>query len=252
MAKKSHLRKHSPKAAWDIQSWLASYLNTDVDIYDFSWTIREFLADQEIESDAEYVEDLTEQQQVEFKDWLLRDSKIDNICQGQEVDCPSYLMFRDARVLPKGTWLVHFSSKYFSQFKYGSNYERLHLSTWFIKKHKVKSNNLSDEIGAAEVVFGFAFDTDQMNRIICHGHRFGKHVKLFQCDMAVEAYHTSDGYRQVIFPLGSEYNVIDLSEVYSNGNIDVELSGGDVIRVDSVSEVIDLAAHGRIEVSNYT
>jgi len=226
VAKKSHLRKHSPKAAWDIQSWLASYLNTDVDIYDFSWTIREFLADQEIESDAEYVEDLTEQQQVEFKDWLLRDSKIDNICQGQEVDCPSYLMFRDARVLPKGTWLVHFSSKYFSQFKYGSNYERLHLSTWFIKKHKVKSNNLSDEIGAAEVVF--------------------------QCDMAVEAYHTSDGYRQVIFPLGSEYNVIDLSEVYSNGNIDVELSGGDVIRVDSVSEVIDLAAHGRIEVSNYT
>jgi hypothetical protein len=261
MAKKSYLRKRGPKAGWDIQSWLVDYLNTDVDIYDFEWTIRKFLADQEIrnflaskhqeiDSDAECVEDLTEHQQVEFKRWLLL--RVSDLCRNQESDCPSYLMFLRAAALSKGSWLAHFSKKYFSQFELGSTYERLHLSTWFKEKSIVGSKNLSDEIGVAEIVFGFAFNVDLWEQIIWHGHRYGKYVKLFQCDMAVEAYHIGDNSKQVIFPLGSEYNVIDLSEVYSNGAVDIELKDTRLITVDSKTEVIELAKQGQIEVSNYT
>ena len=74
---------------------------------------------------------------------------------------------------------------------------------------------------------------------------YGDQVMLFQTDCAVSAWHTTDNFEQVIFPLCSEYNVHRGS--YDGHVLSFESTdGGEYKEFDSLDEVIADAEAGKL------
>ena len=218
---------------------LASYLNTEIDPYDFGYMLPKWSgSDQE-----QQVDDLSEADKARFVRWLRgsdrRASPLDDLMQEAPTDVPSYLYFNNAKPLGPKAWCVHFTKRAFSSFVYGATVEMLGLSTHF-RTHPMANcrKNLEDDIGLFERVFGFAFSADKLRR---YGHiedaqrKYGRGAAvLFQTDAGVEARHLTDNEDQVIFPLCSEYNVHEVSFDGSNVMID----GEDDVRFDSLDDAI--------------
>lgn len=195
-----------------IQKELIEYLN-GFDAYDFQFLLPDFMAEVKGEDELDHVdtqiESLDPETFAEFEKWAQeRSSEVDTEVEfGAMV--PAYLMFDRARAVPPKSWLVHFTKESFDAFDRGATLERLALSTHF--KNPVAAdcpNNLSDEIGGSEVVFGFAYEIDRLRQV--HQWRERHTAVVFQCDYAVVARHSSDEEYQVIFPLCTEYNLIQL------------------------------------------
>jgi hypothetical protein len=202
-----------PRANYDIQGELIDYLNVGIDPYDFFVPyIDRFAEEMEIPnlSSEDDPSEVPENLIKKFTEWIERNNIHIDWVEKDPYGSPAYLTLSDAKRMPKGQWLIHFSEKEFRKFEYGSTVEGLHLTTY--SKRKVRadcSNNLSDRIGLYETVWGFAYDADMSwSRLSGRTHAYGKHVVLFQCDYAIDAYHSGDEERQAIFPLCSEYNVI--------------------------------------------
>jgi hypothetical protein len=208
--------------------FLAQYLNIDVDPYDFGYMLEEFVAGKAHDEDTdprprhmrkpsrpahpelagiEGVEELTDEQRAEFTRYVT--TQVPYLMSSDPLGVPAYLYFEKARTLPPGTWLVHFSRDSFLSFKKGATLETLALSTHTdAKTLKSCEANLDPDAGIFETVWGFALEADGLSHRTLRGMKhYGEQVMLFQTDCAVSAWHTTDNFEQVIFPLCSEYNV---------------------------------------------
>lgn len=202
-----------------IQQWLYDYLKTEVDPYDFNFAIADWIDKEGITDDgvpyAEPTEvqpaDLTQEQLKAFTKWIKSSGEAELYTREMPFESPAYLTLHAKEMLPAGSWFMHFTNEpSFEHFDRGATIDGLHLSTW--KKRKDLANcsrNLLEDQGLAEVVFGFAYSMSGADMAdVSRGlHKYGRHMLVFQCDCAVEAYHDGDEEYQSIFPVCSEYNV---------------------------------------------
>jgi hypothetical protein len=86
------------------------------------------------------------------------------------------------------------------------------------------------DIGAYEVVFGFALEASEAARHArSYSKKYGRSVILFRCDCAVLAHHDGDDERQAVFPLCSEYDVVSLvGDGYGGFTLGSVVDGEDV------------------------
>lgn len=201
------------------QEWLASYLDIDLDPYDFTHELETWAKGAKVKKDGSgrkidmdtSAGDLSETQLEAFKQWLIKNHKGEDWVSTGAIDVPAYLYFDEVKRLPVGTWCIHFTSAdAFDVFERGTTLEGLALSTHKREEDVVDcEKNLTDEIGSAEVVYGFAFLASDRN-VLQAGQKYGRNAVLFQTDAGVRAWHIGDEEYQVIFPLCSEYNVIPM------------------------------------------
>mgnify|MGYP001244492818 CR=1 FL=1 len=124
---------------------------------------------------------------------------------------PSHWFFEDARRVNPQTWLIHCSVRRFRRFRRGSNLSTLHLSTW-VPSVPAPRNNL--DLPLENAVFGFAYDL-RMPTAIEDCSFYSPEGYLFRSDQAVRVRHTLDeGGDQVIFPIGSERDLIRVKSVF--------------------------------------
>lgn len=237
----------------NIQSFIFDYLDTEVDPYDFSEYLPEWMKSVGIKwkgEDRPMADDLKPAQYKKFEQWLVDKEKgIEWISTG-DIYAPAYLYFNEVNKLPIGTWCVHFTkADPFGVFDQGTTIEGLALSTHKREKDLVDCRkNLTDEIGAAEHVFGFAFEAKerggvyrQMDVMSRGLSKYGDHAVLFQTDGAVRAWHIGDEEYQVIFPLCSEYNVVPMLNP-DPSEIKVSTDSGEEVVFASLEDVIAYAS----------
>lgn len=206
-----------------IQGWLFEYLSTDVDPYDFNFAIKDWIEQEDItDNGTPYVEptdvmpeDLSPDQLKAFTKWLKKSGELDLYTREMPLEAPAYLTLHAKTKLPPGSWFMHFTDAHFDHFTQGATLDGLHLSTW--KKRKDLANcsrNLSDTQGLAEVVFGFAYAAENLERmqdVDAGARKYGRNAVIFQCDCAIEAYHDGDDEFQSLFPVCAEYNLHGVS-----------------------------------------
>lgn len=232
-----------------VQSWLFDYLDTEIDPYDFYDYIPEWMESVGIKwksQDRPMAEDLKPTQRKKFRQWLIDEEKgIEWVSTG-DIYAPAYLYFDEVKKLPVGTWCIHFTkAEPFDAFEQGTTLEGLALSTHKSEKDTVDcSENLSEDLGIAETVFGFAFEAQAAQvagmrlDVMSYGlSRYGDNAVLFQTDGGIRAWHVGDEEYQVIFPLCSEYNIIPMLNP-DPIEIRIETEGGEEAVFDSLANVI--------------
>lgn len=240
------MRKPPVKQVREVQSWLYQFLDIDLDPYDFTHELLNWAKTAKVRKDGDgrkvdeetTAGDLSDAQREIFKKWLLENHKGEDWVSSGDVMVPAYLYFSEVSKLPIGTWCVHFThADAFDVFEKGTTLDGLALSTYKREKDVVDcGKNLTQDIGTAEVVFGFAFTADMRN-VLSHGRKYGNNAVLFQTDGGVRAWHVGDEEYQVIFPLCSEYNVIPMFDPRP-GNITIATEGGEGAEFQSLEEVI--------------
>jgi hypothetical protein len=245
------VKKPSTKMAKLHQGWLADYLDIDLDPYDFMHELRTWAKAAKVKKDGDgrAIDDetspheLSDKQREAFKAWLISNHKGEDWVGTGAIDVPAYLYFSEVRRLPVGTWCIHFTpSEAFDVFEQGTTIEGLALSSHKREKDPVdREKNLTEDIGSAEIVYGFAFEASMRN-VLSVGRKYGSNAVLFQTDAGVRAWHIGDEEYQVIFPLTSEYNVIPLYDPRP-GEITVQTDSGDAVTFKTLEEVIAYAEH---------
>lgn len=241
------MKKPSVKMAKMHQEWLAGYLDIDLDPYDFQHELTTWAKIAKVKKDIDgrkiteetSAGELSTPQREAFKQWLVDNHKGEDwVASGAIYEVPAYLYFSEVKKLPAGTWCVHFTRHdAFDVFEQGTTLEGLALSMHKKEKDPVDcEKNLTEDIGSAEVVYGFAFEASERN-VLSRGQKYGQNAVLFQTDAGVRAWHIGDEEYQVIFPLCSEYNVIPLIDP-SPGDIRIETEGGEEAVFKSLDEVI--------------
>jgi hypothetical protein len=246
-------RKASPTRLCKLARELRDYLAIDVDPHDFAddYTLEMWNAFAESHDWPFFVVDPKDgtppagHGAKAFESYL-QGNIIPYRMQHDPLGLPAYLHFDNPKLLPKGSWLVHFSRAGFSSIDRGATMDSLALSTWVQKKAVLKSckQNLRSDIGLFEVVWGFAINAERSRDFSQAAKGYGDHVLLFQTDCAVEAWHTGDEHWQSIFPLCSEYNV--KSGSYSGGKFYFEGRENEDLDFDSIDDAIDAALAGKI------
>lgn len=204
------------------QRQLIDYLNQDVDPYDFQYLMSDWNPTRADELDNQ-VDLLAEEELAQFTKWLRSPEGQKQLNRELTADSPSYLFFSNARAVPKGHWLMHFTRETpFNSFKYGAFGHELGLTTHFRdrKRNVAKCpENAWGDLGLFETVYGFAFDVTNLQRLQRHigPHKYGLNAVLFQHNHAVVAHHYGDAEDQVIFPLCGEYNAVPIYNVEPQG-----------------------------------
>jgi hypothetical protein len=175
---------------------LRDYLNVSLDPYDFFDYLGDFVKaetgrrDDAVDDDPhEAGHNLTPEGMKRFETWLVTSRIVDRAIRDMPAEQPAYVYFSSASLVPKTTWLVHFTddpSAIAEQgFVYGQeDVRRLGLTTHFV-----------DRVRKSHEGWNFAFEAK--NAPSGRG-KYGEHVVLFQAP-AVLAYHTGDEERQAIF-----------------------------------------------------
>ncbi len=237
------MKKPPIQMVQNVQNWLFDYLDTEIDPYDFNDYILEWMKEARIRwkgADSPMADDLKPAQLEKFEKWLIASEKgIEWIGTG-DIYAPAYLYFNEVSKLPVGTWCIHFTNEdAFDVFEQGTTLDGLALSSHKKNKDTVDcEKNLTDDIGSAECVFGFAFTANERNVLSMGKSKYGRNAVLFQVDGGVRAWHVGDEEYQVIFPLCSEYNVIPLVDP-APGDIRIETEGGEEMTFKTLQEVID-------------
>jgi hypothetical protein len=221
-----------------LQRDLFHYLSIELDPYDFSYYLEDWVRETDTGLSEMDVSALSQSQLKEFVSWLKANNKPEEYARDLPIESPAYLHMQAQEMLPVGTWLIHFSRKQFNKFQFGTTLDGLHLSTWKREKQPADcGKNLKSSL--FEAVFGFAFPAEARN-VLRYGESYGRNLVLFRTDAAVLAYHYGDAQHQAVFPLCSEYDVHALT---MNGGILGDLTGqtndGEEIEFGSVEECID-------------
>lgn len=190
--------RRGPSTA-DRLRWLADYLRQRIDPHDFPERLRDFF-DYEGEAPASFdgrdpYSFFSSPEWPAFSEafsaWLLEHA-IDGELMS-DPHSPAYLHFSGVRLLPEGTWLVHFSDDAGDisrrGFVYGHADERtLALTTL-----------LADDVRFDEAGWNFAFEAASADALRAAAeNKYGSSAVLFRA-AAVSAVHASDGERQAIF-----------------------------------------------------
>jgi len=238
-------RPGSPERLCKIAVDLKGYLDQDIDPYDFS---SDYFLEQWNEAYPDLAVDPEGGAPPEsklFAEWV-RDTVVPELMRHDPVSLPGYVHFDSPRLLPKGSWLVHFSRERFDVFEYGTTFENLALSTWNRTKVEVSCDrNRYPDASLYEIVWGFAFQANA--RDVSSGvgaKKYGSNVVLFQTDCAVVAYHSGDDEYQAIFPLCSEYN--RHSGNYSSGTFYFEDKHGEERDFEDIDDVIAAIKSGEL------
>jgi len=190
-----------------------------------------------------------------FERWILDNDMIPTLQRQEPSAVPARYWFGEPERLPPGTWLTHHSDESFYEFDRGSTPEYLgHTGGGNVSRaERLSGKNLSDEISYYERVYGFAFLAkqdeciDRRGECGCSGRRpkYGENILLFQCDSAVMAHHYADDELQVIFPIGTEYNVTSLTcdRYDSSWHVDDPVTGDDV-KIPTFNKVIQFLELG--------
>lgn len=222
-----------------------------VDGWDFDWLIPYYfksLGKEPIDVDDRsiWLEDKNNKQA--FESWIVdTPDVIPYLKEHVPNSIPAYCIFENPTALSAGSWLIHHSNSDFYTFDRGALWEYIAYSNLVRQLARPTSKNLDDGISLYERVYGFAF-TPEHNECIrgegifrcpINGPKYGRNILLFQSYAAVEAYHSGDEEYQVIFPIGSEYNV---HRVYNNGHFWViyDSDSGQSLEFETIWEVIDL------------
>lgn len=233
----------------EIQDWLHDYLDVEIDPYDFSSYLEEWVEAEGVRGVRVSFDtspgDLKPAQLKKFEKWLIDNSKGEEWVSEGDIYAPAYLYFNEIEKLPPGSWGIHFTkSRSFDAFEKGTTIEGMGLSVYKKQKDVVdcgKNLNLgNDGVGPSEIVFGFAFPALQRNVLHMGLDKYGQNAVLFQTDGAVRAWHVGDEEYQMIFPLCSEYNVIPLVEPRP-GDIQIETEGGEAAAFKTLEDVIAYA-----------
>jgi hypothetical protein len=229
--------------------YLAQYLNIEFDPYDFDWGVEQWKRSKGYRREKwEHYDDLPEEQKVEFTAYA-KHFLVQHGHQYDPLSLPAYIFFENAKTLPPGTWLAHFSRDSFPSFKKGATLETLALST-HANPSTVKSceANLDPDSGLFDTVWGFAIEAEGLShRDLRDMKNYGQQVMLFQTDCAVSAWHNTDNFEQVIFPLCSEYNLYRGSyDGHALSFESTEDDGGEYKEFDSLDEVIEYAEAGKL------
>jgi hypothetical protein len=238
-------RPGSPERLCKIAVDLKRYLDQDIDPHDFS---SDYFLEQWNEAYPDLAVDPDSGEPPEsklFAEWV-RDTVVPELMRHDPTSLPGYVYFDGPRLLPKGSWLVHFSRERFDVFEYGTTFENLALSTWNRTKDEVScARNRYPDASLYEIVWGFAFDAG--SRDVSSGtgaKKYGSNVVLFQTDCAVLAHHSGDEEYQAIFPLCSEYN--RHSGSYSSGTFYFEGKNGEERDFDDIDDAVEAARSGRL------
>lgn len=143
------------------------------------------------EHDPELFYKLSPQNQKDCAEWV-----VDYLLQHDPAEAPThaYMSLERQKLLPRNTWLVHFTDAPWdiaSQgFKYGvDQMDRLGLTTYF------KNEGQDKRYGG----FNFAFLADGRDALYAaRGGKYGKSAVMFQ-NSGTLVYHSGDGERQVVF-----------------------------------------------------
>jgi hypothetical protein len=236
-----------------IADFMVKYLNTkEPDPFDFRFLLPDWVDDEDVQGVDEdaAVEDLKPKLLRQFAAWLKGDDgehAIRKAMQNEPEMVPDYIVMRDARRLPAGSWCLHYTGRNpFSSFKYGA---RLGAPLWYTGTDNPSAaraacpDNLSERGGIFDVVFGFAFP---VTSDIHSFYAYGQNAVLFRSDLAIRCYHEMDEETQVVFPICSEYDAIPIYHSNSRG-------GGTVVTVDgerefdTVDEIIEAFDGGKIK-----
>lgn len=215
---------------------------SDLDLaYDFFHISGSYFADRD--EYPESVEELTPEQLQSFARWLRREGIALEVRDAPLEVPPSYF-FDNPVALPAGTWLIHHGKAPFAKFDRGATMDRLQLSTWYKEPQRASDKNTDDELGLYDRVFAFAFLAEedpcvrrQTGKPTPRCDRYGPYLILFQSDAAVSVWHPGDQEDQVIFPVGTEYNVRQLG-VSEMGTWLVEVGGEDE-EFETIQELIE-------------
>jgi hypothetical protein len=172
------------------------YLKAGLDPYDFAYMLEQFFEDENIEIPEGFDPDspFDFMETPEFNE-IKRDfiSWLENNIDGSDCTMPTYMFLTGAELVPRQTWLVHFSNDaddiFDNGFKYGAeDFTQLGLTTHFTDKKRLSRPG-----------WNFAFKADsRYARTVAVSGKYGKHAVLFQ-SAGVEAAHSGDEEYQVVF-----------------------------------------------------
>ncbi len=236
-----------------IPDFLVRYLNTgEPDPYDFGFLLRDWSESLGINIDEDAsVDDLNEKDIARFAKWLKSsegESAIGEVSRHSPDLIPSYVMMGQARRIPAGAWLLHYTnSDPFKSFDRGAVLDTpLWLTSTNSKSAVIAKcpRNLSEDVGPGEVVFGFAHEVSKARSY----KTYGGNAVLFKSDLAVSSYHYSDEEHQAIFPVCSEYVAIAIYSANRRGGGTVYTDEGED-SFDTAEEIIAAYSAGKIGLS---
>lgn len=243
MARKKRLRYGRYKGFYP-QKYLLSYLEIDIDPYDFPhYMLEEWGEENDVKiGDEDFASDLTPDQLKSYEKWLKDRDKAIEYLERDPASAPAYLTLRWPKKLPKGTWGIHYTKEpSIDAFRFGATIPKLALSTWWEKKDEAQCpENLSDELGSYEYVYSFAFPVEGKGSVSpSYGLKYGRNAVIFQTDAALLAYHDGDEEWQMIFPACSEYNVVPVSLDGSEVTCAFADGEGEALTFGSVKDLIE-------------
>lgn len=153
---------------------------------DIVWTIEE---DACSDPEDEYWDDLWEDYSNEFesKEEMIQDSSFQDDCLDTMGDTGHF--FEDPKVLPKNTWLIHFTkadpTSILKRGFYGASLQHLGLTKGGGKREPGN--------------YALAYDLNDFDEDDDLNSMYGYNLILFQSNIAVKAYHRGDDEDQVIF-----------------------------------------------------
>lgn len=249
-----------------IPNFLVDYLNTPApDPYDFRFLLKTWADEEDVPGIDEdtMVDDLDELSRERFARWLASNDGESHIFAAMNSsmpeDVPAYIVMNRAARLPKGSWLIHYTDKSpFTSFDRGATLE---TPLWMTGSRNPSAplakcpDNLSDDNGPYEVVFGFAFPVG-IDRLVPLSSdlrsftKYGRNAVLFRSDLAIQCYHLADEETQAVFPICSEYDAIPIYNANRYGGGTVMTDDGEQT-FDTVDEILRALAsdtrtpHGR-------
>jgi hypothetical protein len=174
------------------------YLNGGIDPYDFSHMLNDFFEEEEITPPEDYDENAPyeflesaefEEHKDQFVKWL--GNKLSSDMSGSDAYAPTYLFMTGAKLVPRQTWLIHFSDDAYdiasNGFEFGAeDFTAIGLTT-----------HLTDNKRRKGPGWNFAFKADDRD-VKFASKKYGEEAVLFQ-SAGVEAYHSGDNEQQVVF-----------------------------------------------------
>lgn len=202
-------------------AYLRDYLLNGIDAYDFAHSLGDFFDSREWNGDVPddfdpqdpYLwleEDQNKKHLVKFKKWLER-TGADRESDRDPANAPTYMHVTFKKILPRTTWLVHFTNDIWRIINKGlfgfEDMTRLGLTTWWKKSD---ANFIKNG-------WNFAFEADGRHaRVAAHGDRgdgkYGRDFAIFQA-AGVLVQHHGDQEDQVIFRGGDVRKYVPVERI---------------------------------------
>lgn len=144
---------------------------------------------------VEFYQKLPDEEKTLFERWLRRGGMY-RMCDDFPEECPLNLYFRNAKVLPPSTWLIHFSPAADSVARRGFVYGQPTESYEYWRLPLTKHQRAPSSPGWN---FAFLSDSSAAYSVATEGENtYGVHAVMFQSP-CVFAYHAADENEQAIF-----------------------------------------------------